>query len=47
MNEFGNAISKRSKDGQSINEDEFLNYYADCNATLPHEKEEYFSDVSI
>lgn len=47
MNEFGNAISKRSKDGQSINEDEFLNYYADCNATLPNEKEEYFSDVTM
>ena len=26
-------------------ENEFLNYYADCNATLPHEKEEYFVDV--
>ncbi|CAD8068985.1 unnamed protein product [Paramecium primaurelia] len=43
--EFVNAISKRSKDGQSISEDEFLNYYADCNATLPSEKEEYFTDL--
>ncbi|CAD8165837.1 unnamed protein product [Paramecium octaurelia] len=43
--EFVNAISKRSKDGQSINEEEFLNYYADCNATLPSEKEEYFTDL--
>jgi hypothetical protein len=37
-----NAIAKRSSDGRTINENEFLNYYADVNATLPHEKEEYF-----
>lgn len=46
MNEFANAIVKRSRDGETIEENEFLNYYADCNATLPHEKEEYFVDVS-
>ena len=45
MNEFFNAIVKKSYDGQNITENEFLNYYADCNATLPHEKEEYFVDV--
>lgn len=45
MNEFANAISKRSRDGQTIDEQEFLNYYADVNATLPSEKEEYFADV--
>lgn len=45
MNEFVNAIAKKSYDGSNITENEFLNYYADCNATLPHEKEEYFVDV--
>lgn len=47
MNEFVNAISKKTTDGSTITENEFLNYYADCNATLPHEKEEYFVDVVI
>jgi hypothetical protein len=45
MNEFVNAITKKSYDASTITENEFLNYYADCNATLPHEKEEYFVDV--
>lgn len=47
MNEFVNAITKKSYDGTNITENEFVNYYADCNATLPHEKEEYFTDVVI
>lgn len=40
--EFINAITKRSRNGQTVSEDEFVNYYADVNATLPHEKEDYF-----
>ena len=35
-------MSKKSRDGININEAEFLEYYADVNATLPNEKEEYF-----
>ena len=31
----------------TIKEPEFMDYYADINATLPSEKEEYFIDVSI
>jgi hypothetical protein len=45
MNEFVNAITKKSYDSLTITQNEFINYYADCNATLPHEKEEYFVDV--
>jgi calcyphosin len=47
QDEFINAITKRSRDGQNVTEDEFVNYYADVNATLPHEKEDYFQDVVI
>ena len=43
--EFINAIRKKSADGETITESQFLEYYADVNATLPHEKEEYFVDV--
>jgi len=46
MNEFKNAIIKKSSDGAHITEPEFLDYYADVNATLPVEKEEYFVDVT-
>ncbi|KAL4478841.1 hypothetical protein ABPG72_009667 [Tetrahymena utriculariae] len=45
--QFVNAISKKSQDGQTINENEFLEYYADVNATLPKEKEEYFIDIIL
>lgn len=47
MNEFKNAIIKKSSDGAHITEPEFLDYYADVNATLPVEKEEYFVDVTF
>lgn len=43
--EFHNAIYKKSSDKKNIKENEFLDYYADINATLPHEKEDYFVDV--
>lgn len=33
--------------GNTINETEFLEYYADVNATLPHEKEEYFVEIIL
>jgi len=45
--EFQNAIAKKSSDGTHITEAEFLAYYIDVNATLPPEKEQYFSDVII
>ncbi|EGR28430.1 hypothetical protein IMG5_175680 [Ichthyophthirius multifiliis] len=45
--EFINAISKKSLDGQNIIENDFLEYYADVNATLPQEKEEYFVDIVL
>jgi len=40
-------MTKKSSDGEHITEDEFLSYYADVNATMPSEKEEYFSDLVI
>ena len=36
-----------SSDGVYINQAQFQDYYADVNATLPLEKEEYFVDVII
>jgi len=47
MNEFKTAIIKKSSDGAHITEAEFLDYYADVNATLPHEKEDYFVDLVL
>jgi len=47
MNEFKNAIIKKSSDGAHITEADFLDYYADVNATLPLEKEEYFVDLVL
>jgi len=38
---------KKSSDGVHITESEFLDYYADVNATLPSEKEEYFTDLVL
>jgi hypothetical protein len=32
-------------DGQTLSETEFLKYYADINAVLPIEKEDYFLNV--
>ena len=43
--EFERSIVKKSSDGVNITEAEFLEYYADVTATLPEEKEEFFSDV--
>ena len=45
--EFKRAIEKKSSDGVTIKEPEFMDYYADINATLPSEKEEYFIDVYL
>lgn len=45
--EFANAIIKKTQDGVHICESEFLEYYADVNATLPKEKEEYFVDIIL
>ena len=38
---------RKSSDGKSITEAEFLEYYADVNATLPYEKENYFVDLVL
>jgi len=43
--EFGKAIKRKSSNGTCITEAEFLEYYADVNATLPYEKENYFCDL--
>ena len=40
-------MTKKSKDGKNITESEFLEYYADVNATLPYEKENYFVDLIL
>lgn len=45
--EFFEAISKKSADGQFLDEQQFLDFYADVNATLPQEKEEYFVDLVL
>eukprot|EP00331_Platyophrya_macrostoma_P029949 CAMPEP_0176456796 /NCGR_PEP_ID=MMETSP0127-20121128/31510_1 /TAXON_ID=938130 /ORGANISM="Platyophrya macrostoma, Strain WH" /LENGTH=527 /DNA_ID=CAMNT_0017846841 /DNA_START=40 /DNA_END=1623 /DNA_ORIENTATION=- len=47
LSEFKNAIRKKSADGATVTESQFLEYYADVNATLPHEKEEYFVDLVL
>ena len=40
--EKGNFF-KESTDGITLNEDQFIKYYADINAVLPIEKEDYFA----
>lgn len=47
FNEFKDAIMKRTLDGKTVSETEFLEYYADINATLPYEKEEFFVDIVL
>jgi hypothetical protein len=37
----------KSADGENLSEVEFLKYYADINAVLPIEKEDYFVNVII
>ena len=44
--EKGNFL-KESTDGITLNEDQFIKYYADINAVLPIEKEDYFVNVRI
>lgn len=39
--------SYSSYSGVSISASEFLEYYADVNATLPKEKEDYFVDILL
>ncbi len=46
-NEFARAIQRKSSNGKCITEAEFLEYYADVNATLPYEKENYFVDLVL
>lgn len=47
MGEFSKAITRKSSNGTCITEAEFLEYYADVNATLPYEKENYFVDLVL
>ena len=42
--EFWQAISAKSLDGETISETGFLDYYADVNAVLPNEREDHFID---
>jgi hypothetical protein len=39
-------MGKRQKDG-FINEEGFIQYYADVNATLPSEKDDYFVELVL
>jgi hypothetical protein len=45
-NEFENCIGARSQGGQ-VSENAFLEYYADINACLPAEKDDYFVDLVL
>ena len=44
--EFQEAITARSKDGGTISDLDFLDYYADVSACLPNEREDHFFDVN-
>lgn len=44
--EFRMGISMRAPDG-NVTEEAFLEYYADLNACLPTEKDEYFVDMAL
>jgi Ca2+-binding EF-hand superfamily protein len=43
--EFEAAIRNKSRDGHSITEMDFLDYYADVSACLPSEREDHFNNV--
>lgn len=43
--EFTRGLSARSKDGASITDFDFLDYYADVSACLPNEREDHFFDI--
>jgi Ca2+-binding EF-hand superfamily protein len=43
--EFERAIVAKSRDGSSISEMDFLDYYADVSACLPAEREDHFNNV--
>ena len=45
-NEFEQCIGARSSVGQ-VSENSFLEYYADINACLPAEKDDYFVDLVL
>ena len=46
MNDFVQLISERAQNG-CITEEDFIGYYADCNAVTPIDKENYFIDVIL
>lgn len=46
LEEFENGLQIRSE-GDVVTEDAFLQYYADVNACLPAEKDEYFIDTVL
>jgi Ca2+-binding EF-hand superfamily protein len=43
--EFERAIRNKSRDGSTISEMDFLDYYADVSACLPAEREDHFNNV--
>lgn len=43
--EFETAIRNKSRDGATITEMDFLDYYADVSACLPVEREDHFKNV--
>lgn len=45
QSEFERAISSKSRDGATISEIDFLDYYADVSACLPAEREDHFNNV--
>lgn len=45
MSEFEKAIRAKSRDGSTISEMDFLDYYADVSACLPAEREDHFNNV--
>ena len=45
-NDFESCLGLRAQGGY-ISEDSFIQYYADINATLPAEKDDYFVDIVL
>ena len=46
MRDFVELMSSKATDG-AVSEEAFMDYYADCNAVLPADRENYFIDVVL